>query len=77
MGISMTIVAGLAVCAMFLGIAFWSTRLGPKTCRECGSGLPVARVANAFRDSVGGEWSCPKCGTQFDRRGRARGQSPV
>jgi hypothetical protein len=70
------VVLGLAMCAAFLAIAFWSARLGPKTCRDCGGGLPVRRIPSASLDSVWGEWICPKCGTQFDRQGRSRGQLP-
>ncbi len=65
---------GMAACIAFAAIAFWSTRLGSLTCRECGGGLPVVLVSDANQALVEGEWTCPKCGTRFDRQARARKQ---
>jgi hypothetical protein len=64
----------LALCVAFVVIAVFSTGLGQKTCRECGGGLPVIRLSNQSADSALGDWACPKCGTRFDRQGRARDQ---
>jgi hypothetical protein len=67
----------LAICTAFVMIAFFSTGLGRKTCRECGGGLPVIRLSNQSEDPSLGDWACPKCGTRFDRQGRARDQLPA
>jgi hypothetical protein len=64
----------LAICVAFLLIAFFSTGLGQTTCRECGGGLPL-RGLNRTETAELGDWACPKCGTRFDRQGRARDQS--
>ncbi len=64
----------LAVFVGFALIAFFSTGMGRKTCRECGGGLPVIRLSNQSAELVLGDWTCPKCGTRFDRQGRARDQ---
>lgn len=69
------VMLGVVVCVAFAAIAFWSARGGGMTCRECGGGLPVLQVANQAANSALGDWSCPKCGTRFDRQGRARDQS--
>jgi hypothetical protein len=67
----------LAICVAFVLIAVFSTGLGQKTCRECGGGLPVMRTSSQLRDPAAGDWACPKCGTRFDRQGRARDQLPT
>lgn len=64
----------LATCVAFVVIAVFSTALGRKTCHECGGGLPVIRLPNRSEDPVLGDWACPRCGTRFDRQGRARDQ---
>jgi hypothetical protein len=65
----------LSIGAGLLLIALFSTRLGRPTCCECGSQLPVRRLAS--EDSITDDWACTKCGTRFDRRGRARNQLPT
>jgi hypothetical protein len=72
----LTMMIGLAVCIAFATVAFWSTRLECMSCRECGAGLPVVRLSNHTEDPVLGDWTCPKCGTRFDRQARARNQLP-
>jgi hypothetical protein len=67
----------LAICVAIVAIAVFSTGLGQKTCRECGGGLPVTRLSNRSEDPALGDWACPKCGTRFDRQGRARDQVPT
>jgi hypothetical protein len=67
----------LMASVAFLMIAFFSTGLGQKTCRECGGGLPVLQASRSSDDAALGDWACPKCGTRFDRQGRARGQLPT
>jgi uncharacterized protein (UPF0212 family) len=67
----------LAICAALVMIAFFSTALGRKTCRECGGGLPVIRLPNQSVALALGDWACPKCGTRFDRQARARDQLPA
>ncbi len=64
----------LAVCIALVVFAMLSTGLGQKTCRECGGGLPVIRLSSQSESSPLGDWACPKCGTRFDRQGRARDQ---
>jgi hypothetical protein len=71
---TLILMIGLAVCTAFVAIAFWSTRVGRMTCRECGGGLPVIRLSNQSEDPALGDWTCPKCGTRFDRQARARNQ---
>jgi predicted amidophosphoribosyltransferase len=77
MEVPLLMIVGLAVCAVFLAIAFLSTGLGRKTCCECGGDLPVIRLSNRSGVPALGDWACPKCGTRFDHRGRARGQVPT
>lgn len=67
----------LVCCVGFVVIAVFSKSLGRKTCRECGGGLPARRSSNRSEDPVLGDWACPKCGTRFDRQGRARDQLPA
>ncbi len=67
----------LTASVAFVMIAFFSTGLGQKTCRECGGGLPVLRSSSPSDDATLGDWACPKCGTRFDRQGRPRGQPPT
>jgi hypothetical protein len=64
----------LATGFAFLVMVVFSTGLGQKTCRECGGGLPVIRLSNESANPTSGDWTCPKCGTRFDRQGRARNQ---
>ena len=77
MEVPLLMIIGLAVCAAFLAIAFFSARLGQKTCRECGGGLPVVRPSKQSEGFAFGDWACPKCGTRFDRQARARDQLPT
>jgi hypothetical protein len=64
----------LAIGVAFVLIAVFSTGLGQKTCRECGGGLPAIALSNRSEAPALGDWACPKCGTRFDRQGRARDQ---
>ena len=64
----------LAVCVALAMVAFFSIGLGRKTCHECGGGLPVISLPNQPDCRGLGDWACPKCGTRFDRQGRARDQ---
>ena len=74
MQVLLFVVIGLAVCAAFMTIVVMSPDFRRKTCRDCGGELPVIRLANQSEDPALGDWACPKCGTKFDRRGRARDQ---
>ena len=65
---------GVVACVVFVVIAYVAPELGRKTCRECGSNLPVIPLAAHSQHSAVDDWACPKCGTAFDRGGRARGQ---
>jgi hypothetical protein len=67
----------MAVSLACVLIAVFSTGLGQKTCRECGGGLPVIRLSNQSENPALGDWACPKCGTRFDRQGRAHDQLPT
>jgi ribosomal protein L37AE/L43A len=67
----------LAFVAACLAIAVFSTGLGQKTCRECGRGLPTNRLSSRPAVLALGDWTCPKCGTRFDRQGRARDPLPT
>lgn len=72
------IAVGAIVLAVGVGlalIAISSSDHGQKTCRECGGGLPVIRLANQPQAPALGDWACPKCGTQFDRQAKARNQA--
>ena len=64
----------LALGVAFVVMAVFSTGLGQKTCRECGGGLPARLLSNRSAAPALGDWACPKCGTRFDRQGRARDQ---
>jgi hypothetical protein len=63
----------LVVGAVLVLIAVFSKDLGHKTCRECGGRLP-RRLSKPTDTSAHDDWPCPKCGTLFDRQGRARNQ---
>jgi hypothetical protein len=64
----------LVVFAGLVALAVWPPSLGEKTCWDCGGGLPVILSSDGSEDPVYDDWACPKCGTKFDRQGRARNQ---
>ena len=48
--------------------------LARNTCLQCGARLPVVGrpVPSAIQPC--GDWTCDRCGTRFDSRGKARNQ---
>jgi hypothetical protein len=76
MTIPLIAAVALAIGAALVLVAIYSKDLGQKTCRECGGRLPK-RLPRPTDISAHDDWPCPKCGTQFDRQGRARNQLPT
>lgn len=62
-----------AVAAALLMIALFPSARHQETCRECGAQSPrrSSQPSDVIADD---DWSCPMCGTRFDRQGRARNQ---
>ena len=59
------IVGGLAVLVFAL--------LQPqRKCPACATPVPKFRKPASTRQMLWGGWTCPKCGIELDRRGRAR-----
>ena len=77
MGMLLLGIAVLGACVALMMIAVLFTGLGQKTCAECGGGLPLRGTPSRVNVSDLGDWACPKCGTRFDRQGRARDQFPI
>jgi len=52
---------------VFIGRANWAS----VTCPTCATEQPLWRKPNAFRQLMFGGWTCPNCGTEIDRHGKA------
>lgn len=48
--------------------------LARTTCSQCGGQLPVAGRPVPSAVPACGDWTCNRCGTRFDSRGKARNQ---
>jgi hypothetical protein len=59
------IVVGLV--GTFLLFEFKNTAL---RCGRCGEPAPLFRPPTGSKQAAGGGWTCRKCGTELDRRGR-------
>ena len=44
-------------------------------CDGCGTKMPTLRKPANWRQALWGGWSCPNCGTEFDRWGRNLGET--
>ena len=44
-------------------------------CEVCGTKVPTVRKPANWRQALWGGWSCPTCGTEFDRWGRNLGET--
>ena len=44
-----------------------------RDCPRCGTALPPTRQPLSLKQALWGGWTCRKCGTEVDRKGRAAG----
>lgn len=44
--------------------------IGRLQCEECGTPMPLVRRPANRRQMLWGGWTCKKCGTELDRKGR-------
>jgi hypothetical protein len=47
-----------------------------RSCPRCSTEMPMLRRPTSAKQALWGGWSCPSCGQEMDRRGRAIGQGP-
>ena len=68
--------AGIAaiIAVVVTWMIFSHANLTGKTCSSCGAQLPVLQLPVASKQEQRGDWICDKCGSRFDRRGKARNQ---
>jgi hypothetical protein len=52
---------------LFIGRANWAS----VKCPTCTTQQPLWRKPTSFRQLVWGGWTCPNCGTEMDRHGKA------
>jgi len=45
--------------------------LNPAQCSRCHAAMPAVRVPKSFKQALWGGWSCPNCGCEIDKWGRA------
>ena len=58
----------LIIIVLLLIIIIILTQKGKK-CPKCKSELPSFRFPTSFHQTFWGGWTCPKCGTEIDRKG--------
>ena len=62
------IVAGAAVVAAVMAMA---GRIRPVPCPRCTTPMPTFRRPASVKQALWGGWTCPTCGCEMDRSGRA------
>jgi hypothetical protein len=76
--LTVSLAAMLVIVMGGLAVVVWMTISGVapfrETCSQCGAQLPVARRPVPANSEPLGDWTCNRCGTRFDRRGKARNQ---
>lgn len=46
--------------------------VNPINCPKCGQVLPRFRTPKGFSEMLWGGWTCPNCGTKFDKWGKEK-----
>jgi hypothetical protein len=63
-------IAGAIGAAIAVLVAGWMSP--QRKCSECGTLLPRVRNPSNRKQFWWGGWTCPSCGAELDRRGKAR-----
>ena len=72
-GLIISIVAGLAVAMVIVGIFArnrWGINIAPVVCPGCQSPLPRFRRPASLQQALWGGYTCPTCHREIDKWGR-------
>jgi len=53
-----------------LFVLVWGLLIPPKSCPKCGTKIPRFRKPANLRQALWGGYTCQKCGTVLDRKGK-------